>query len=87
MSEAPINSSSDQVRLTSPEVTPRRSGKPKLTAEERQAQRAAEMKAEIAAAARRVLATAPPPSEQQLALLARLCAAHPIAVQDERRSA
>ncbi|MEU8271591.1 hypothetical protein AB0B89_31075 [Sphaerisporangium sp. NPDC049002] len=48
-----------------------------FTPEQKQAARLASMEAEIAAAAELAVSQAPPPSASQLALLARLCAAHP----------
>jgi hypothetical protein len=67
MAGAKINGPSDQVTDTYREVTP-----------PAPADREAALEAATRAAARRTLAKAPPPSQWQLALLARLCAAHPV---------
>lgn len=89
MTAEKINGNGGQATTTYPPgMSRRRSTEPKLTPEQRQAARKAAIEAEARAAAKRTLATAPPPSEAQLALLARLCAANPIApVEQTRRSA
>ncbi|WP_405149526.1 hypothetical protein OG589_14820 [Sphaerisporangium sp. NBC_01403] len=78
-----INPDGGQVSTPYPRGTSRRrSTKP--TPEQRQAARQAELQRAIA----ETLATAPPPSEAQLALLARLHAAHPLpGAAAQRRSA
>lgn len=72
MIDGEINQAGDEVSTPYPSRTSRRSFPPSIAAE-------------IEAAARRTVAAAPPPTQAQLSLLARLCAAHPIQPAEQVR--